>query len=281
MSIFDTLQIYERFGSGSIRETFQKGKQPDLRSTLKYLVTGTDDEDEARAFVLNSTPSTYRFRKRKDAAVNPLGNKLWEADVEYELPETEKDDEDDELAGAEFSFETSGGTTHITQSLHTEGRYKVADWDGDIPDYQGAIGVIRGERVEGCDIVVPVFNFSETHHFEVGDITRSYVISLARLTGTVNDSAFKGFAKGEVLFLGASGRAGDGEWTITYSFAASQNLSNLQIGEIQGIDKLGWEYLWVEYETAVDNAAGTIVQKPVFAFVEWVYHFGDLGDLGI
>jgi len=55
------------------------------------------------------------------------------------------------------------------------------------------------------DITVPVYSFSETHYNSLAFVTESYKQTLFGLTGKVNNAAFKGFAAGEVLFLGASG----------------------------------------------------------------------------
>ena len=62
-----------------------------------------------------------------------------------------------------------------------------------------------GENVEGVDIAIPVYNFSETHYKSAASVSTSYRLALFRVTGTVNSSSFRGFAAGEVLFLGASG----------------------------------------------------------------------------
>jgi len=67
-----------------------------------------------------------------------------------------------------------------------------------------AIGV-TDTGVEGVEIVVPVYNFSETHYLPDGQVTQGYKLTLFGLTGKVNNGSFRGFAAGEVLFLGASG----------------------------------------------------------------------------
>ena len=53
------------------------------------------------------------------------------------------------------------------------------------------------------------------------------------------------------------------------------------MGEISGISKKGWEYLWVRYGDAEDTAAKAIVKKPMAAYVEKVYEDGDFSSLGI
>ncbi len=85
-----------------------------------------------------------------------------------------------------------------------------------------------------------------------------------------------------MLFLGASGtKRGGGDWEITFRFAASRNRTNLTIGDITGISKKGWEYLWVRYADAEDANAKALIKKPVAVYVEKVYEEGDFGLLGI
>jgi len=67
--------------------------------------------------------------------------------------------------------------------------------------------VVNGEGtgVEGVDITIPVYNFSETHYLPTLIVTPQYKADLFRLTGRTNQAPFRGFQPGEVLFLGASG----------------------------------------------------------------------------
>src|SRR5690606_2762089 len=134
----------------------------------------------------------------------------------------------------------------------------------------------------GVDVTIPVYNFSETHYLATEAVTGAYKAALFQLTGRVNNASFKGFAAGEVLFLGASGsKRGKDDWEITFKFAASPNASGLVVGEITGITKKGWEYLWVRYADAEDTDAHVLVKKPVAAYVEQVYPYGNFAGLGI
>ena len=116
-------------------------------------------------------------------------------------------------------------------------------------------------------------------------MTQSYKLTLMGLTGAVNSAAFRGFSPGEVLFMGASGaRRGtdpDDRWEITYKFAASPNQSGMSVGGISGIQKRGWDYLWVQYGEDVDAAASVLIKKPIAVYVEQVYPFASFAGLGI
>ncbi|MFN9131136.1 MAG: hypothetical protein ACK5XO_00450, partial [Phycisphaerales bacterium] len=116
-------------------------------------------------------------------------------------------------------------------------------------------------------------------------VTGAYKGAIFNCTGKTNAGGFKGFAPGEVLFLGATGsKRGDGpddDWEITFRFAASPNETGLSVGTITGINKKGWEYLWVRYADAEDTGSGAIIKKPIAAYVERVYDDANFGALGI
>ncbi|HQL55478.1 MAG TPA: hypothetical protein PLQ87_12285, partial [Phycisphaerae bacterium] len=67
----------------------------------------------------------------------------------------------------------------------------------------------------------------------------------------------------------------------TFRFAASPNVTNLTIGDITGINKKGWEYLWVRYADSEDTVAKALVKKPIAVYIERVYDDGNLSLLGI
>ena len=199
------------------------------------------------------------------------GSGLWEVSVRYGKLEPK------ETGQSSYSFDTGGGNQKITQSLQTINSY--APPGEDPPDFKGAIGVST-DSVEGTDITIPVFNFTETHYVPVALLTGAYKVVLFYLTGRVNHAPFKGFARGEVLFQGASGsQRGQEDWEITFSFAASPNATGLTVGDITDIDKKGWEYLWVRYQDSED--ADVLVKQPAAVYVEQVYLYGDFSLLGI
>jgi len=245
---------------------------------LVYTVRGTTDDIEARTATEAESPATYDGLPRQSVSVEPVGEDHWDATVRYALTQSTPPQTGDSA----FSFDTGGGTQHITQSKATVGTYAASGTTA--PDFQGAIGVTH-DSVNGVDVTVPVYQFSETHYLPDSQVDSAYKGTLFALTGKVNAGSFRGFAAGELLFLGASGsRRGTGaddDWEITFRFAASPNVSGLSVGPINGIAKQGWEYLWVRYADAEDTGAGAIVKRPVAAYVERVYESGNFGGLGI
>ena len=245
---------------------------------MVYILTGTSDDVTAKNLIASSTASTYNGLVRQSIQIEPewvdttTSDGQWIATVRYGVrPSTE-------VGESSFSFDTSGGTQHITQSLATVHRYAAS---GTAPDFGGAVGVTH-DNVEGVDITVPVYSFSETHYLDAAVVTPAYKGTLFNLTGKVNSASFKGLAAGECLFIGASGsKRGADDWEITYRFAGSPNRSGLVVGPITGISKKGWEYMWVRYADSEDAAAKAIVKKPVAVYIERVYEEGNFAALGI
>ncbi len=249
---------------------------------LLYTVRGTASDTEARAALVAESPAYHAELPRKNARVRPTfvdvtngDASIWSGEVEYG-----KDARPD-TGDSTISFDTSGGTQHITQSLQTRGAYGLHS-DGTpalVTDFGGAIAVAGG-NVEGVDITVPVFNWAEAHYLDNVYVTQAYRALLFWATGRLNEATFRGFEPGEVLFMGASGaRRQEDDWEISYRFAASPNIWDLVIGSIAGIQKRGWDYMWVSYME--DSVGGGLVKRPKAVYVERVYNYRDFSRLGI
>lgn len=258
--------VYEKWDS---RETTIS---EDATVDLRFLIRGTDDDAEANVALLEAAPVTYGGLVRQSAHTERIAEEAWEGSVRYGVREPLN------TGDSAFSFDTGGGTQHITQALATVGAYAAS---GPPPNFSGAIGATR-DGVEGVDITVPTYNFTETHYLAATLVTGEYKATLFQLTGTVNDGVFRGFNAGEVLFLGASGaKRGQEDWEITFRFAASPNVTGLSVGDMTEIEKRGWDYLWVRYEDVEDTEARTLVKRPVAVYVEQVYPLGNFEGLGI
>lgn len=241
---------------------------------LAYFVTGTDDDAAALAAVEAYAPISLNGLARQSVRIEPVGPSLWDATASYATSSQPE--------APVYAFETGGGTQHITQSRQTVGRYATPGKTA--PDFQGAIGV-TSDNVDGVDITVPVYQFSETHTLPAPQVTSGYRGTIFSLTGKTNSDSWKGYAPGEVLFMGATGsRRGtlaDDPWEITFRFAASPNATGISVGQITGIEKRGWDYMWIRYADDLDESLRTPVKRPVAAYVERVYDSASFGALGI
>ena len=267
----------------SEREQTVNAKGEVTEIEIPYFVFGVDDEDAALAAARSKAAS----RRVSGMALESLevmervNGDTWKVKAVYEAEEGETPDNPDaEEETSSFAFDTGGGTMHRNQSLKT-----VARVPDDAPDFNGAIEVDNEGNVNGVDVTMPVLNFTETHTMSGSRVSTAYKKNVAALTGTVNRSSFRGFASGEVLFLGASGtkrsKKASAPWEITFRFAVSPNQSGLSVGKLTVPNKRGWDYLWVRYADKVSDNRKNVVKEPVAAYVEQVYPEGDFGNLGL
>jgi hypothetical protein len=263
-----------------------------------YKVFGTTDDTivhaEANAYLTGQLafwqyPSQPNVKLRAESySVSYLGDDAWQVTIAYEKAGADDDDQRDPLKRSR-SFDTSGGSQHITQADTTTQDFETS-YPSSAPYAGGAIGV-DDTSVHGVDIVVPQLSWTETYDVPNAYVTNAYIKQIAGLTGTVNNATFRTFEAGEVLFVGASGsqewddEKGRGPWSLSYKFAAAKNRTGITIGTISGIQKKGWDYLWVKYEssdTGVANLASTtLMQTPRFVYVNKVYPTASFAGLGI
>jgi len=200
----------------------------------------------------------------------------------------------------DMEFDTSSGTLHITSSIATSSYY------GDKAHPGGTIGYDPNTGdVSGVDIPIPQFNWSIRRTLRVSTtsgvvvgpvVTPTYIQTLFYTTGCVNSDAFWGFAPGTTLFLGAGGKRTGDTYDITYRFSSMPNRTAaggnpitipglLETPEGGGspavpyIDKLGWEYLWVQYKNDVLNK--TPIKVPIAAYCEQVVPYAVFANLGL
>jgi hypothetical protein len=297
--------------SATITRLGRRGRSVHQRS---YKLFGSTDDIEVHAY-LNQTitaqglfwdyPGTGGQRLQAESySLEYLGGDAWHVTVNYAKDGGADDENQQEPIRRARSFDTGGGTQHITQALQIS---NVPDADGfdqfekkfpsSAPGQAGAINA-DSNSVQGVDIVVPALQWTESYDVPSTYISTDYIKSLAKLTGTVNNAPFRGFPAGEVLFVGATGaqdwdeERGDGPWSLSFKFVQSPNagpntggpnptdtLPPLKIGFISGIEKKGHEYLWVKYTDAVES--DFLVQLPQFVYVDKVYRDEDFRGLGI
>jgi len=251
---------------------------------LRHWAKGSTNDQDIVDHALANLPATYADLPHQETVVEPLGGDKWEVIARYSPNSVSNQSEPvppPEVGDSEFAFDTTGGTQHITQALSTVAVYPDPAI-GVASDWQGAIGV-TDDGVQGVDIVAPQMAYEETHQIAHATVIGGLVGIIHSLTAKVNNAPFKGFAAGELLFLGATGRRRKTEdfWTITFKFQASRNATAIVVGPVTVTSKDGWDYLDVEYETAEDETASMLIKKPIAARVQRVYERGNFAALGI
>ena len=187
------------------------------------------------------------------------GGRSWNLNADYarDLASTS---EGFDLIGQSEKLIVSSGTTAYAKSGKTA------------EDFGGLINVDPEDGPQGTDVLRPRFRTTETVIYEDAQITDAYIATLRSMFGTVNNAVFNGYAAGEVLFVGATGRRrADTRWEITFKYDIGINRTNFTIGSITGIDSKAWQYTWVLREQTEDVAAASLAFQPKAVYVEDVY----------
>jgi hypothetical protein len=273
----------------------RRGKKATSTMTKSYKLFGTANDVEVHAAVnqqISSVGYGWQYPGVSDAqlwaesySITFLGDNAWQVTINYEKTGAEPSTPDPMKRAR--SFDTTGGTQHITQAVSV-GSGGTLDFEKRFPstatNMSGAIGV-DANGVSGVDIVVPQLQWQEQYDVPNAYVTAAYVRGVAGITGTTNNASFRGFDAGEVLFVGCSGsqewdsEKGSGPWALSYRFVASKNVTGQTIGSISGIEKKGHEYLWVRYEDSVSS--NTLLKQPKAVYVSKVYKDSDFSLLGL
>ena len=283
-----------------------------------FLIRGSEDEALVWSFLHANTPAVYLGLWKQSVSVDPQGGGFWNGTVKYGLPtgkdfstgegggsggNTPAEYADSDILGPEFSWDTTGGTQHITQSRRTLSR-TARPGSPAVPDFKGAIGVSE-DGVAGCDVLVPKGEFSIT--LRVERVSHRYWKRLEDITGCMNLKRWNTHRPGEVRFDGSAGKyAGnnrdDFSFMVTYKFSRAKNQEEITLipAELDaekkpkaGTDftikggpspdgksflpaKRGWDHIWCGYRKEAD--ADQVVQRPVFAVVEEVLEAVDFRE---
>lgn len=270
--------IVERYGSRL--ET--AGAQIDAERL--FVIFGATDAAEAIAALAGDVDaSSYQgIWKSSVALTEQINNTTWYGAVKYQTPTPSNQTDPANLPTPvpSITFSTTGGTQHINNS------FQITASSGQVPSDTGNAINFDGENVNGVDIFVPGFEFEYTRYYEGSAFGNAEIAVIKEITGCVNSDIFGPWIIGEVLFLGATGRrrmvAGvEGMWEVTYKFSAQDNESGIVVGSLPPVNKLGWEYLEIQYDNAPDSTTQRRVKVPVAVLVHRVYKLAAFAALGI
>lgn len=245
------------------------------------------------------------------AAVSDIGPKVGDQDATY--PEFFVEERNGQ------TYATGGGEADIVQLTIEYKRFGPEQGDGgsesllsfefgsesehvDIALSQASHGTGASERVgnlinvtddeiQGLEINAPILEFQEEHWFTTSRFSPAFRRLLATTTQTVNAAAFREWAIGEVLFVGASARKSAGQWNVTFSFRVRRNLEDLAFTLVKDdgtdepvvVTKRGWEYLWIESRRLPEAGATATKTRtvPRAVHVAAVYYATDFSIFGI
>jgi hypothetical protein len=298
----------ERFdtGSGTLSTTPEGNLSRTVR--LRFLVHSADGYRSAETKGESLAAQFYSGHRRADLSCNAVGNGWYEIEATYEnaailqatnnLTRVEQTPDGWDMVAGGMSFDTTGGTERIyqawTDSPNPTAYQNAYTLDGqgafsnDFWNTHGALNV-NENSVQGADVTVPAFQFSETwsipSEYLFGRTPASpqtpYIKTLYDMTGKVNLKTWRIFEPGELLFLGARGdvQPGAAMVVVTFQFSARANRTNFNVGDIAVASKDGWDLLWAEY--AAKEERSKILRFPKIVFVDRLYERKDFTQLQI
>lgn len=253
--------------------------------TRQWFVRCTDDGQEAiMAPGIPTCGSTFRedlfVREISAKVLNSLSpghpDNCCKVTVEYS---NEVEQVGDEI----ISFDTSAQTVHVEKCI------SQTTWDakGNVVAESLALGHpclvgVQNDGVKGVDIYVPGFSWNVKAKFNPEDVTNPYIGSLVAMTATVNNDAWRGFARGGTIFLGATCYDIDKTPLVEIFFRFEAKSSKI-IKDPGGTERvaLGWEYPWYKFLPRKTPTIGNKGWTTETASISKVYEETDFTELGL
>jgi hypothetical protein len=216
----------------------------------------------------------------------------WELEATYDAIKVGINEEQTNrrIGDVEYSGGSTGATKNIKFALAVRqsagatvsAAEKLVGWTGPGDD----------QSVEGVEVPVPGHKLMHRYWVPASNVTPAFVRSVDIHRGEINDSAWRGYQKGEVMFEGMEHRVvydADGEEAaeLTYHFNCIPNVSGLEITGWDPnnpgatttfvIDKRGWEY--VSTPTRTGEVSGIKIALPDSVYVQQLAEYTDFDDL--
>lgn len=277
-------------------ETGSDGTSPTV--DVSYFIFDAGTLQEAMSALFAATPASFDVYgdvslvlPKAGISVERAENDLWNGVVNYAIQAAPPISPPE--GAPEYGGDANGGTHRVLRGIATVNRYPNAVSQPalvEAPDQHGFIGVTK-DGIEGVDLIIPGFNWTETHYLSKAVATWTYLRTVSEMRGTVNSAPFRGFAAGEVLLADFSWAIrGSGDVQVSFAFVRIPNKANFAIDTITGIDKNGHEYLWTFWQDKVETGMVQgepnpvevgVVREPRGVYVEKVYELADFSLLSI
>jgi len=261
--------------------------------SLVYKVKGTYDHNEIIAYAIADDNIPYRIMgaigfvgTMTDIDCQQSGKgEFWTVTITWEVPPFRADDGETPPDSLAFSWDTTGGSAHITQSL------EVIDqvWASGVPNVDRSVTIGEDDQgnVTGADIPVPSCRLEVVEIKTLDAYSPSSAIDHYRKTGKANSSdltiavsATKSFtfSAGELMFLGVrtSYDPSSGNVQTVFVFLGQANKSSITVGDMTVSDKKGHDLLVTHFIEKVDNTTKVKTKKPSEVVIHRVVEFIDL-----
>ena len=247
--------------------------------SVQFLAEGARDEAEALEAVHDAAPEEWEELPMESLEISSRDSEdVFTVEVKYKNKESstsssrEKNEEETTV-----SFDCGGGTMHLTHSYEQRIAFGTKKAGGAI-GWNGKTGAEMA--ISGVDVPTAQLRETYTKVMRLSRITTSFKRKVARLVGKVNSGSFKGWSKGEVMFLGMSYSCPAKKSTkvlVSFNFAVQPNESVSVAGH--KIEKEGFEYAWALSRTLDDN--GTPQADVEAIYVDKVCRYDSFSTLGL
>lgn len=248
---------------------------------IPYIVFEADDEDAALAAVLETAPATLGTVPLSSIEIDSRENDTtYKVNAIYDKEDSDDSsgDSDDDDDSSTVSFDCGGGTKHLTHSIK-QTRVKGTKDAGGAIGWNGKSG--SELQISGVDVPTAQLRETYTRTMKLSRISTSFKRSVAALVGKVNSGSFKGWAAGEVMFLGMSYSCPakkSTKVTVTFNFAIQPNESSVKVGDTS-VSKKGYEYAWALSKTSAESGSPKAEVEAVY--VDQVCEYASFSALGL
>ena len=230
---------------------------------------------------VNQIPGEWDLMPRGKTRIRQLSPYYYACEVNYayQAPPIIRESQNET---ASIRFRT--GTRTFTARLANEQR--AYNFAGAIHEVHGnAINVVMTKDsldIKGAQAIHRTQEFDLIYTRDSTFFSESYLTSVTDLVTKVNAAPYRGYARGEVIFMGLEGSVEQtGASSLTYKFAVEKNQDAGTV--VDGITvteaMAGWEKVWVEREEKVDNERKVIAAEAKTVHVYRDFEYGDFSIL--
>lgn len=246
---------------------------------IKYFVISPESKDSAIRAAFNDSPASYSGLSRNSVRFDGFdddGNA--EVTVVYEKKDSSFSITSEDIS---VSFDCGGGTRHITTAIKQQCLWKdsVSTFrdPGNIIGWNGKTG--SDSVITGVDVPFAQPRETYTKYMKI-PLSTSKRRKIASLVGKVNANTWKGWSKGEVMFLGCSYSGVERDKApVTFNFAIQMNETREIAEGVPVIKKEGNIYIWTQQSEAKNNMSPKLKVTAVFA--AQVAEYADFSELGL
>lgn len=249
-------------------------------AVIQYLVFEALDEAEALAYAFEEVPKELEELKLLSVTITERKSEdIFLIEVTYGVSSSSGgSDDDDEDEEATVNFDCTTGSGHVTSALETVILKSGSIDPGDAIGWNGKTD--ENSEITGVEKMVPTLTETYTKVMRVSQLNNAFRRKVAGLTAKINSKSFKGWDRGEVLFLGCSFTAPEKnaeKVTVSFNFAIRLDESSSIAGT--KFTKDGWTYVWTISEPAFVNGKPAVNVTGIYG--SRVYEYADFGALGL